>query len=144
MKENQQVAGSKQARRSTSSHYMEPNYSTLLLDVVDIKGSRHPTTLGLSLRPSLRPSLLLNSSKNLAQAESHLGHSSQTLDHFLKEKGTGHITYLCPNSTTEQHSANNVIPALFTFTDSDISLLCLPQCLSGKMLPVSFDRNSAT
>lgn len=46
MKENQQVARSKQAKRSTSSHYMEPNYRTLILDVVDIKGSRHLATLG--------------------------------------------------------------------------------------------------
>lgn len=92
----------------------------------------------LSLDPSLLPG------RNSARAARLLGHSSQMLERFLKEKGIGRITYLCPTSSTKQHSADNVIPALFSPPAAVVSFFPLPQCLSGKMLPVSFDGNSAT
>lgn len=64
--------------------------------------------------------------------------------YFLKQKGTGHITYLYPASSTKQHSADSINSSSFHLHNAVISLFPLPQCLSGKMLLVSFDGNSAT
>lgn len=130
-------------KKSTSSHYTQLNYGTLLLGVADAKSLCHPAADKLLQELSLHPSLLPGTRRNSARAAGLLGRSSQTLDRFLKEKGIGHITYLCPTSSTEQHSAD-FIPALFTPTDAVISSFALPQRLSGKMLPLSFDGNSAT
>lgn len=115
---------------------MQLNYGTVLLDVVDAKSSCHLAAGELPWELSLRPSLL-------QQKLSTDSRSPQTLDHFLKKKRIEHFTYLCLTSRTKQHSAD-VIPALFTPTDAVISSLPLPQYLSGEMLLVRFDANSAT
>lgn len=73
-----------------------------------------------------------------------LRQSPEAYCYFLKQKGTGHITYLYPASSTKQHSADSINSSSFHLHNAVISLFPLPQCLSGKMLLVSFDGNSAT
>lgn len=138
MKENQQVAGSKLEKRSTSSHDVLLNYGTLLLQAVDARSSCHLAAGKLSWELSLHPSL---------QEHSASSQSSQTPHRSLTIL-SGKRAWPC--HLTVSHFKHQVahcrqrLTALFTTTDSVISFLPLSQCFSGKMLLMSFDGNSTT